>query len=604
MSLDFNKVKLNWDFSKYYTGPDDEKIKKDVQAATIEVDKFKAKWQGKLQIQSDVVSMKNALDDYNTLQRDYSFAGASLIYAELKFHENMTDEAVKKTRAFVEEKFIENINKLEFFTQLVAKVSKENQEKFLNCEELSEYRNYLKMQFASSKYLLSEQVEEVLNYMSKPGRKSWIEMLDGALEKEKRSILNENEEEFEAGLEEMMSLLTSPKQNVRDIAAAAVDDVNKTLSHLATAELNSIMEFDKINAKLRGYSRYDEMKHLADDVESEIVDVLDAAVTKRFDIPQRFYKLKARLFGKEKLQYHERNLSYGNLVKTITFEESCNIIDKVCERLHPTFQTEYHKFLYDGRVSVYPTPGKAGGAFCMETGLGGKFESYILLNQTDKLRDVTTFAHELGHGFNHQLIPTKQNALQEGISFFCAETASTFMEDFVFQELEKTIVSDEEKLALLIERINDNVSTVFRQTACGNLQRDLNDSYKEKGVLSVEDISEKMAKHMHSYMGDGVEPGEKSKYWWVYWSHIRGYKLYSYVAGLLLGSGMQRLYLQDNSKIEDIIEWYKCGLNNSPYERFLKLGLDIKSEKTWLDAIEKIEEMLIQAEKLVEKLGK
>jgi oligoendopeptidase F len=304
----------------------------------------------------------------------------------------------------------------------------------------------------------------------------------------------------------------------------------------------------------------------------------------------------------EKLGYHERNLEYGTLSGEYSYDFSVDLIDQVTASLHPEFNREFRDFVEQGRISVMPKSGKTAVAFCSYT-YGNYAPALVLLNYTSTLRDITTFAHEIGHGINHQLIYKNQSPVNRKISFFTGETASTFLEDFVVQKLEETMKTDEEKLTLLMTRLNDSISTIFRQTACENLQRELNITYRNEGFLSTEKINALMKKHMIAYMGDAVSQDDGTDLWWVYWSHIRGYSLYSYVAGLLLAKSMQNLYKQDNSNIEKIVEWYGTGSNSSPHERFLKLGVDIGDSGFWLKGLDEVDSMLKEAEDLAKKLN-
>ncbi|MCL4415499.1 MAG: M3 family metallopeptidase, partial [Actinobacteria bacterium] len=225
------------------------------------------------------------------------------------------------------------------------------------------------------------------------------------------------------------------------------------------------------------------------------------------------------------------------------------------------FADIYTGFNQNRQIDIYPKKGKRGGAFCSYWLISQP--TYILLNYTDKLRDVTTLAHESGHGINNELIKKKQNALNFGTPTSTAEVASTFMEDFVLQEILKT-ADDETKFSIIMAKLNDDVSTVFRQIACYQFEQELHNKFREKGYLSHKEIGKIFKKNMEAYMGKWVEQSEGSENWWVYWSHIRTYfYVYSYSSGLLISKSLQNSVKQDPKFITKVKEFLSAGLSES-----------------------------------------
>jgi oligoendopeptidase F len=230
--------------------------------------------------------------------------------------------------------------------------------------------------------------------------------------------------------------------------------------------------------------------------------------------------------------------------------------------------------------------------------------TYILLNHTDKLNDVLTLAHETGHGINNELIKQKQNALNFDTPLATAEVASTFMEDFVLAELEKE--TDEElKLSLMMMKLNDDISTIFRQIALYNFEGELHKTFRERGYLSKTEIGKLFQKHMSAYMGNRVEQSEGSENWWTYWSHIRTYfYVYSYSSGLLISKSLQASVKKDSRFIEKVKEFLSAGTSDSPKNIFKKLDIDITDKKFWDKGLDEVESLLNETEKLAKELKK
>jgi oligoendopeptidase F len=217
---------------------------------------------------------------------------------------------------------------------------------------------------------------------------------------------------------------------------------------------------------------------------------------------------------------------------------------------------------------------------------------------------VLTLAHELGHGINNELIRKCQHALYFGTPISTAEVASTFMEDFVLQEILKE--ADEElRLALMVKKLNDDVSTIFRQAACYRFEQELHSEFRGKGYLSVEEIGSLFRRNMAAYMGDAVEQSRGSENWWIYWGHIRSFfYVYSYAGGLLISKSLQSYVKKDPRFIDNVKVFLSAGLSDSPRNIFSRLGIDIADAGFWARGLDEVEELLIETTALARKMKK
>jgi oligoendopeptidase F len=185
-----------------------------------------------------------------------------------------------------------------------------------------------------------------------------------------------------------------------------------------------------------------------------------------------------------------------------------------------------------------------------------------------------------------------------------AEVASTFMEDFVLQEIIRK-ADDEMRLAVMMMKLNDEVSTIFRQIACYRFEQELHERFRKTGYLSKEDIGQLFQKHMKSYMGNSVEQSPGSENWWVYWGHIRSFfYVYSYASGLLISKSLQNSVKKDPRFIGKVKEFLSAGLSDSPKNIFRGLGIDITDKKFWVRGLEEVETLLNETAHLATKLGK
>ena len=376
----------------------------------------------------------------------------------------------------------------------------------------------------------------------------------------------------------------------------------KTHLDSAEAELNSVLEFKKANDDLRKVERPDITRHLADDVDTETVDVLLDSTVKRFNVSADYYKLKAELLGVPKLGYHERNVEYGEVEMKFSWEETLDLVRRAFTVLDQEFAGILDSFAKGNQFDVFPGKNKSGGAFCAS--VLPTQPVYILLNHTDRTNDVLTLAHEMGHGINSVLVNRTQNSLNTDTPTFTAEVASTFMEDFVMEEIIKE-ADDEAKLVLMMMKLNSDVSSIQRQVACYQFERELHDQFRQKGYLAKEAIGEIFQKHMAAYMGDYVEQSEGSENWWVYWSHVRTFfYVYSYAGGLLISKALQKYVKEDPAFINEVKKFLSAGSVDSPKNTFMQLGIDINDKEFWNKGLEEVESLLEETRELAQKLGK
>ncbi len=593
---------IQWDLKQLFESDNDPQIEKERQNTEEKSYRFINKWKDRTDYLEDPAVLKQALDEYEVWSRECGTDGDGGYYFWLRTQQDQNDPALKARYNQVEN-FSRTIqNDIQFFQLRIAKIPPVQQKQFLDYGGLQEYRHFLERIFAESKYLLSEAEEKVLNLKASTSYTNWVKMTSGFLAKEEKIVLLEDGSKDNRNISELLSLLDSKNRKVRYSAAKALNSIFDKYAEVAEAELNSILANKRTDDELRAIRRPDFSRHLGDDIGSEIVDALINTVSARFAIAHRFYGLKAKLLGLKILKYHERNVEYGDIVKNYPYKRSLMLVDRVFKKLDGEFSEILSMFINKGHFDVYPRKGKGSGAFCAHHLISQP--TYILFNHTDKLNDVLTIAHELGHGINNELIRKKQNALNFGTSTATAEVASTFMEDFVLQEILRK-ADDEMKLAIMVKKLNDDVSTIFRQVACYRFEQELHHDFRAKGYLSKDEIGSLFKKHMASYMGPFVEQSAGSENWWVYWSHIRSFfYVYSYASGLLISKALQHSVKKDPPFIGKVKDFLSAGLSDSPANIFKRLGVDITDSGFWHKGLDEVEALLEETTALARSLGK
>lgn len=596
-----NEIRTDWNLAALYQSFDDPEIEVEKKAIETAIDGFVSQWRDNPDYLEKPAELLKALDQYEQLNWHTGSSGKAGYYLWLSTELDQLDTELKAKFNKMIEFSERNSNKILFFGLNLAKVSAEKQAEFLAAPELQKYRHYLESLFAVAKYHLSEKEEKILSLMGQPAGAAWTRMTEEFLSSEEREITRAGKKEL-LPFSTIISLITDTDKTVRDQAGAFVHEINAKYASIAEHELNAILLEKKIDDELRGLNRPDEGRHIGDDIDSSVVDAMLTAVEKQFTIAQDFYALKAQLLGQEKLAYHERGVEIGSLPDDYDAAKSVALVQKVLGELDPEFQEIFEMMLANGQLDFYPKKGKSGGAFCVMD-LPSQ-PTFVLLNHTNKLRDVTTLAHEMGHAVNDEMMKKHQHALYCGTSLAIAEVASTFVEDFVLEEVASE-AGDEHKLAILMMKLNDDISTIFRQVAAYRFEQQLHAAFRDKGYLSKTEIGALFQKNMAAYMGPAVTQDPGSENWWVYWSHFRRFfYVYSYASGLLISKALQNKVRADKKFVEKVKEFLSAGSSDSPKNIFAALGIDITDDAFWQLGLAEVENLLTEAKTLAKKLGK
>ncbi|PWU22646.1 hypothetical protein C5B42_05400 [Candidatus Cerribacteria bacterium 'Amazon FNV 2010 28 9'] len=595
-------LSTTWDFSPLFANDDDPQIMQSRQKATQTIHAFVTRWKQNSEYTTNPHILRQALDEYNTLFEDTGLNANEEYYFSLRSALEQDNSALHAKQQHADETTIALANEVQFFTLALSHISTETQFKLLVSSELTPYRHFLEMTFAQSPYMLSEPEEKILNLKSLPAHQSWERLTEHVLAKENARIRFADGTVKKQTLAQLATLLSNPNKDVRDQAAKALHKIYKKHSDVGEAELNALLLNKKIDDELRGLSRPELNRFLHDDIDAEVVDVLVSTVESFYPLAHRLYELKTKLFNIPRLAYHERNLEYGAKESSYSYEQAATLVRTVFSSLDPEFGTIFATLTTQGNVDVYPKQGKASGAFCAI--ILPSQPTYILLNFTGKRRDVTVLAHECGHAINNELMKGKVSALDYGSPLSTAEVASTFMEDFVLDRLMKE-ATDEERLSLLIEKLDADISTIIRQVACFRFEQELHQTFRKQGYLPKETIGKLFTQHMSAYMGPFVEQSKGSENWWLAWTHIRTFfYVYSYASGLLISKSLQASVRKDHSFITQVKGFLSAGTSDSPRNIFARLGIDITDKAFWENGMREIEAMLNETETLAKKLGK
>lgn len=584
------KLKTSWELNKlFYSSLKDPKLAKAVEAGEEAVDAFVEKYKADKRWLSEPKILAQALSAYEELSLESS--AAPIMYANYRKELNANDKEAEALMNTLGERYTKRGNKTLFFELELAKISEQAQKKFMHAPELKRFRYYLKRLFETAKHNLSEPEERLTGLLSDVSFGRWLQAMENLLNTRtvksgKKMPLNEA----------LMSVSKLPTKKRRALHKAIMAEL-KDLSDVAESEINAVVSRKKIMDELRGFEEAVDATILGYENDRKSVMALTEAVTAHFDISKRFYRVKAKLLKERKLTYADRSASVGNVQKKITFAEAAEMVRKTFYKLHPRYAAIFERLLQNGQVDVYPKAGKTGGAYCSH--MVGE-PTMVLLNHVDNANSLLTLAHEMGHAIHSERSKT-QKPVYEGYSTVTAETASTFFERAAFEALVAEL-PEKEKLIALHDRVQDDISTVFRQIACFNFEVEMHKLIRERGLLTKTQLAELMNKHMTAYLGDAVALVPDDGYFFVAWSHIRRFfYVYSYAYGQLVSRALWERVQKNKKFINKVDEFLTSGGSASPEDIFKKCGLNLYQPKVFLEGLKSIEKDVEELEKAVAK---
>lgn len=595
-------TKVEWDMSSLgFANDTDPRIAEEREAMQAAAKKFAATWGIRVSSFIDPDVLSQALDAYDQFKTTYGGGADGRYYFELRTEQDTEDPTVKAEKENSKQARIATDNIVYFFPLAISRIPRRVHQTLREHPGLAPYSHYLERRWAEKPHVLSKNVQKVVEELTPSANDDWVDLTQDALAGERRLATTEDGQLKMQTLPELASLLYSPDKAVRDSAVVGINRIVKKHLDKAIPEVNAILRTKRVTDKLRHYARPDAERHFNDDIDSEVVDSMLDAVASRFDIPQRYYRLKAALLGLPQLDCHDRYATYGDFHEEYSFQRSVDLVYSVFNKIDPTFGDIFAGFVTNGQIDSYPRLNKADGAFCAADRRTSPI--FIFLNHTNRLSDVLTVAHEGGHGINNELM-RGQNELNYATSTATAEVASTFFEDFVFDHLFET-ANDEERLTLSMMQMDNMVGSIFQQVAGYRFEKDLHAAAAEKGKLTEKEIGELYRKNMTAMIGDSVRMPKEANNWWVRWPHIRDFfYMYSYASGMLIAKSLQQSVKEDPAFIDKFKEFLAAGTSDSPKNIFSSLGVDITDPTFWEKGLSEVDRMLTQTEELARRLGK
>ena len=530
-------------------------------------------------------------------------------YAMLRFSENTSDPERGALMMKVQERSTTLATRLVFFELEWAEVDDATADALLADPRLDFCAHHLRSSRRYRDHLLSEPEEKLLTEKSVSGGSAWVRLFDeltSAITVELPAPLvgGPEGETTTVGLEQGLSMLQHPDRDVRRTAAEAVTVGLEPGLRTRAFVFNTLLLDKSVDDRLRRYPSWVSERNLANEASDESVQALIDAVVGRYDLPQRWYSLKAKVLGIDRLADYDRMASVAQDETSIGWDEARTIVLDAYRSFSPEMADIAQRFFDERWIDAPTRPGKRPGAFCAYT--VPSHHPYVLLNWTSRNRDVSTLAHELGHGL-HAYLAREQGVFHQSTPLTLAETASVFGETVTNNALLGQLEDPNARFALLASTLEDSIATVFRQVAMNRFEDAVHTARRGEGELSVERFGELWIATQSDMLGDSVELTEGYSTWWSYIPHFIGTPgyVYAYAYGQLLALSVYARYAERGETfVPAYLELLGAGGSMTPAELGRIVDCDLEDPGFWDAGLRIVEGQLDAATAAAEAAGR
>ena len=577
-----------WDLGDLYGGIDDPALERDLVSATDDADALAAEFRGKLDT-CPAAALADMIERYENVQERL---GRAYSFAQLAHAADREDAALGRFFQTIQERVNAISTRLLFVTLELNRVGDERLAECLGDERLSRFRPWIEKVRAYRPHQLDDGLEKALHEKSVVGRSAWIRLFDESMAGLRFPYEGEN---LTNAL--IFDKMSSPDREVRRKAAESITATLGGNIRLFARITNTLAKDKHIEDEWRSFARPISSRNLANQVEDEVVDALIEAVQDACPrISHRYYDLKRRWMGLDRLQHWDRNAPLPDAdEKRVGFEDAKVIVLDAYRSFSPGLAEMVARFFERNWIDAALRPGKDSGAFCHPT--VPSVHPYVLMNFQGKNRDVMTLAHELGHGV-HQLLAAEQGALMASTPLTLAETASVFGEQLTFRALLDQERDSGRRRLLLAGKIEDMINTVIRQIAFCNFERAVHGA-RRKAELTTDELGEIWMKVQRDSLGPAFTFDEGYSVYWSYIPHFihSPFYVYAYAFGDCLVNSLYAVYEGAPDGFENrYLELLRAGGTKRHRELLAPFGLDAGAPDFWAKGLGVIEALVDRLE--------
>jgi oligoendopeptidase F len=564
-----------WNLGDLYASPTDPQINADLTATGTLSEAFETRYRGQLATLSGS-ELAAAIQQYEAIEEKL---GRVMSFAQLLFSADSTNPSHGKFYQTMSERVTVITAHLLFFTLELNLLSETGLAEKLSDPALARYQPWLRDLRVFLPHQLSDELEKLLHEKEVTGHAAWSRLFDETTAAMRVPVNGED-----LTLSAALNKLSDPDRTVREAAGKAVGAAMAAHEKLFSLITNTLAKDKEIIDTWRHYPTPASARNRSNMVEDEVVAALNEAVVSSYGrLAHRYYSLKAKWLGLEKLQYWDRNAPLpDDDDRVITWDEAQARVLNAYGGFTPQLAALAKPFFEKNWIDAALRPGKSGGAFAHPTIPSA--HPYVLMNFHGRTRDVMTLAHELGHGV-HQVLAGAQGYLMSGTPLTLAETASVFGEMLTFRSLLDSETDPARRRIMLAQKVEDMLNTVVRQIAFYQFELRVH-AERRQGELLPERIGEIWLEVQTESLGPIFDFAEEYRLFWAYVPHFihSPFYVYAYAFGDCLVNALYAVYQETEDK-QDFVDKYLAMLRAGGTLRHQDLlapfGLDASQPNFW-----------------------
>ncbi len=578
-----------WDLSDLYPATDSPELARDMAWLETECAAFAADYEGKLAT-LDAAGLLAAVKRYEEID---VIAGRIMSFAGLRYYQATTDSDRAKFMADCQDKITNFTTTLVFYGLEFNRLEDAHLDRLLAANaDLARYKPVFDRMRAMKPHQLSDELEKFLHDQSTVGSAAWNRLFDETMAGLEFTVDGET-----LSLESTLNLLTEQDRAKREAATHALADVFRENIKIFSRVHNTLAKEKEIEDRWRKMPTPQTGRHLSNHVEAEVVEALrDAVVAAYPRLSHRYYALKAKWLGLERMQTWDRNAPLPmESDKTVGWDEATETVMSAYASFDPKMAEIAKPFFTDGWIDAAVKPGKAPGAFAHPTVT--PVHPYVMLNYLGKPRDVMTLAHELGHGV-HQVLAAEQGELLSSTPLTLAETASVFGEMLTFRKMLEGAETQQERKVLLANKVEDMINTVVRQIAFYDFECKLH-AARAEGELTPDDINALWMSVQAESLGPVFDFADGYETFWAYIPHFvhSPFYVYAYAFGDGLVNALYAVYEEGDPDFrEKYFDMLRAGGSKHHKELLAPFGLDASDPEFWNKGLGMIEGFIDELE--------
>ena len=563
----------NWDLADLYPGTDSAQLAADLDRADRQARDFETRLAGKL-ASVTAAQLAEAIAEYEGIEE---ILGRVMSYAQLLFAGDSTSPAIGRFYQSMTERVTAISSHLIFFTLEINRIDEAALAPKLRDKALARWQPWLRDLRVFLPHQLSDEAEKLLHEKEVTGRTAWTRLFDETTASMRVRVGAE-----ELTVSAALNKLSDADRAVREAAGRGVGEAFGRNIRLFALITNTLAKDKEIVDNWRHYPRPESSRNRGNMVEDEVVDALVAAVVADYPrLAHRYYAMKARWLGLDKLQHWDRNAPLpGDDDRRIAWPEARETVLAAYGAFSPELAAVGARFFERPWIDAGLRPGKASGAFAHPTVPSA--HPYLLLNYHGRTRDVMTLAHELGHGV-HQVLAADQGYLMSGTPLTLAETASVFGEMLTFRALLDAETNKDRRRIMLASKVEDMLNTVVRQIAFYRFEQKLH-AERRQGEVVAERIAEIWLDVQRESLGPAFEFTPEYGVFWSYVPHFihSPFYVYAYAFGDCLVNALYDVYRKGQKGfVEKYLAMLKAGGTLRHKELLAPFGLDASDPAFW-----------------------